>query len=67
MLTPRIARYVRQHFEDPDAGLVVGAREGIDSAFRVAERDWRDLLVSAGLENEDWPQLLDLRLGPEVA
>jgi hypothetical protein len=95
VLTPRIARYVRQHFEDTDAELVLGALEdwrisyeekppserltaavvlaaggtleGIDSAFREAERDWRDLLCSAGLENEDWPQLLDLRLGPEAA
>ena len=90
MLTPRIERYVRLHFDDaelilaaladwrisyeeepPDerltAAVVLGADgslEGIDAGFELAEQDWRDLLVAAGLAHEDWPELLDLRLGP---
>ena len=95
MLTPRIASYVRQHFDEADAPLVLDALEdwripyeddppserltaavvlaaggtlgGVDAAVRLAERDWRDLLVSAGLEHADWPQLLDRRLGPAAA
>ena len=90
MLTPRIARYVRAHFDDAElvvdalsdwrisyedeppherltAAVVLaadGTLEGIDSAFGLAERDWRDLLVAEGLAHEDWPELLDLRFGP---
>jgi hypothetical protein len=29
-----------------------------------AEKDWRDVLVAAGLENADWPERLDELLGP---
>lgn len=90
MLTPRIERYVRLHFDDAElilaaladwrisyeeeppgerltAAVVLaadGTLEGIDSALELAERDWRDLLVAGGLAHEDWPVLLDLRLGP---
>jgi len=90
VLTPRIERYVRLHFDDAELVLAVladwrisydeeppierltaavvlaadGTLEGIDSAFELAEQDWRDLLVAAGLAHEDWPELLDLRLGP---
>ena len=89
MLTPRIERYVRLHFDDAElvlaaladwkisyeeespeerltAALVLaagGSLEGIDAAFELAEQDWRDLLVAGGLAHEDWPELLDLRLG----
>jgi hypothetical protein len=89
VLTPRIERYVRLHFDDAElilaaladwkisyeeeppgerltAAVVLaadGSLEGIDSAFELAERDWRDLLVAGGLAHEDWPELLDLRLG----
>ena len=89
MLTPRIERYVRLHFDDAElvlaaledwkisyeeeppgerltAALVLaadGSLEGIDAAFELAEQDWRDLLVAGGLAREDWPELLDLRLG----
>lgn len=33
-------------------------------AVGTAKTDWRDLLVSAGLANEDWPARLDEELGP---
>ena len=51
------------------AAVVLGADgrlDGIDAMLRLAEQDWRDLLVSAGLEHEDWPQVLDRRLGPSA-
>ena len=32
-------------------------------AIEVAKTDWRDALVRAGLENEDWPHLLVAALG----
>jgi hypothetical protein len=41
-----------------------GRREGLDAAFRLGEQDWRDLLVSGGVANADWPGVLDARLGP---
>jgi hypothetical protein len=31
-----------------------------------AEQDWRDLLVGAGLANDDWLTVLHVRLGPAV-
>lgn len=36
------------------------------AAIQDAERDWRDVLVWAGLGNGDWPELLEERLGPEI-
>jgi hypothetical protein len=41
-----------------------GRREGLRESFRLAERDWRDLLVAAGLEHGNWRKVLDRRLGP---
>ena len=32
-------------------------------ALQLAAEDWRDLLVAAGLEHEDWPEVLTTRLG----
>lgn len=32
-------------------------------ALRLIELDWRDALVGAGLENDDWPVKLDKILG----
>jgi hypothetical protein len=41
-----------------------GRLDGVDDAFRLADRDWRDLLVGAGLHHDDWRGVLDRRLGP---
>jgi hypothetical protein len=41
-----------------------GRLEGVDAAFRLAEQDWRDLLVAGDLADGDWPERLDARLGP---
>ena len=38
--------------------------DGLPAALDLARRDWRDVLVSAGLENDDWPAVLDDILGP---
>ena len=41
-----------------------GRLEGVDEGIEIAERDWRDLLVAAGLQHEDWRRVLRSRLGP---
>jgi hypothetical protein len=40
-----------------------GSLGGVDDAFQLAEQDWRDLLVAAGLQHDDWRMVLDSRLG----
>lgn len=40
---------------------------GLPAALDLARRDWRDVLVSAGLGDEDWPAALDDILGPDGA
>jgi len=37
------------------------------AAVIKAEVDWRDVLVSAGLANDDWRERLDQMLGPSSA
>ncbi len=44
--------------------MAEGRLEGVDAAFRLAEQDWRDLLVAGDLAHGDWPERLDARLGP---
>lgn len=41
-----------------------GSTSRLQEAVALAELDWRDLLVGAGLANEDWPTRLDRELGP---
>jgi hypothetical protein len=41
-----------------------GRLEGVDAAFKLAEQDWRDLLVAGDVAHGDWPEQLDARLGP---
>jgi hypothetical protein len=36
----------------------------LEESIRIAERDWRDALVWAGLGQPDWPERLDEILGP---
>ena len=92
MVTARVERYVREHFEASEADLVLdalaewrisyedeppderlvaaivlaadGRLDGIDAGFRLAEQDWRDLLVAADLANEGWQAVMNSRLGP---
>jgi len=42
-----------------------GDYEAFGEALALARIDWRDLLVAAGLAEEDWPAELDYRLGPD--
>jgi hypothetical protein len=36
----------------------------LSESIEIAERDWRDALVWAGLGQPDWPHCLDELLGP---
>ena len=45
--------------------LAAGDRKKFDYYARLAETDWRDVLVFSGLGDEDWPARLDLELGPK--
>ena len=57
--------------EPPDERLIAavvfmadGRLKGVDEAFKLAEQDWRDLLVAGDVAHDDWPEQLDARLGP---
>jgi hypothetical protein len=57
----------RQDAERLQAALVLAARGNRSefvSCLRLAQVDWRDALVAAGLENSDWAQRLNAALGP---
>jgi hypothetical protein len=43
--------------------LAAGDVPAFERASAQAERDWRDVLVAAGLANGGWPERLDERLG----
>jgi hypothetical protein len=52
--------------ERVQAAIVLIARgryEDFERAAALAETDWRDVLVAAGLANGDWPERLDDKLG----
>jgi 5-phospho-D-xylono-1,4-lactonase len=44
--------------------LAAGDPAKFDYNARLAETDWRDVLMFSGLGNEDWPARLDDELGP---
>ena len=46
------------------AAIAIEARRrGLPAALELARIDWRDVLVVAGLGDEDWPTVLDHVLG----
>lgn len=48
--------------------LVAGGEpDALERAIEVAEVDWRDALVAAGLDGDDWQAHLDEALGPPDA
>ncbi|MGC3994732.1 MAG: hypothetical protein QM779_11570 [Propionicimonas sp.] len=57
--------------QDPEriqAAMVLdthGSHEAFRQRLELARIDWRDLLVGAGLANEDWPRRLDALLGEQ--
>ena len=57
--------------QDPErvqAALVIrsgGDWSRVEGMLRLAQEDWRDLLVAAELGNADWPSVLDDVLGRE--
>lgn len=44
------------------AVVFVAEHDGLDEALRLAELDYRDLLMAADLGSGDWPALLEGRL-----
>jgi len=44
--------------------LSAGDMDRFEDELDLARRDWRDVLVAAGLAGEDWAQRLDDLLGP---
>jgi hypothetical protein len=62
----QLVRGAAEH-EGVQAAVVLwakGDRNRLDNAVAVAGKDWRDALVRAGLENDDWRNRLDVELGP---
>jgi hypothetical protein len=56
------------HAERVQAAVVVLARGNLGrlkDSILLARTDWRDVLVAAGLANEDWPARLDAELGTD--
>jgi hypothetical protein len=56
------------HSERVQAAVVILARGNVaDLNWYISEarKDWRDVLVAAGLANEDWPSRLDAELGTD--
>ena len=45
------------------AAVLVAERDGLDIAVALAEAEWRDLLVAARLDHEDWPRVLRRAFG----
>jgi hypothetical protein len=57
------------HSERIQAAIVFCARAQpgrLRDACDLAKLDWRDVLVGAGLADEDWPTRLDMELGPKT-
>jgi hypothetical protein len=44
-----------------------GDLERLRCAVRLANADWRDVLVNAGLADEDWRERLDAELGSQTS
>lgn len=58
-------------FDGQDLNRMAGAMvilfeenpDGLASIVAMAKRDWRDLLMAAGLAHADWQNVLEERLG----
>ena len=67
---PELPLADRQDPERLTAAMLIlgkGDRDGLARAIAVARRDWRDLLMAAGLANGNWPEVLARTLGPREA
>ena len=67
LVSLRLALAEKQSRERIDAAIVLladGSLSRLERAVAVAERDWRDVLVAAGLAHGDWTERLDQLLGP---
>jgi hypothetical protein len=64
----QLALAEKQSLERIQAAIVLlsaGDLYRFERAARLAEADWRDVLVAAGLAQPDWPARLDHALGPD--
>jgi RimJ/RimL family protein N-acetyltransferase len=61
---PLAERLSRERIQAAIVLCANGDLGAFDYAVRLASRDWRDVLVGAGLGNLDWPARLDAELGP---
>jgi hypothetical protein len=60
-------KYGNQDRERVLAAVVLGSGGQLrllHELIELSRLDWRDALVAGGLANEDWPSILDIRLGP---
>lgn len=62
-------RAVQRHTDDErvQAAIVLSAGGDLGrlhEAIELAEIDWRDVLVTGGVDGEDWESRLDKELGP---
>jgi len=65
--TLNLALAEKQSLERIQAAVVLladGDPEKLERCARLAEVDWRDVLVFSGLGNGDWPARIDEELGP---
>jgi len=64
-----IARVVSEAADSERIQAAIVLRAGGDirrlrEAVALTATDWRDTLVGAGLDDDDWPERLDEELGP---
>jgi len=57
----------KQDAERLQAAVILGhdgTWTSVDRRLRMLRQDWRDALVAAGLAQPDWPERLNVELGP---
>jgi hypothetical protein len=60
---PLAGKQSRERIQAAIVLLAGGDPAELERAAALAEIDWRDVLVAAGLAHEDWPERLDAELG----
>jgi XTP/dITP diphosphohydrolase len=60
---PNAEKQSRERIQAATVLLAAGDRDKFEYYVRIANIDWRDVLVYSGLGTEDWPNRLDVALG----